>query len=195
VSDSALNQVFIINLGNHSVLPFAGTGVSGTSGDGGLATDAELTDPGALAWHGGNLYIADPGSGNVRMVDGGGDISTVAGNGDVTASGDGGLATGAGIGDVTAIAFDSSGNMFLGTVTADPDLRIRRVDHLTNDISTVALTTTGGYYRDQGGAINAGFFGVNGIAFDGSDNLYFSEGGSDQIGVGGGTIRKIVGPL
>jgi hypothetical protein len=186
--------VFEIDHLSHAVTVFAGTGVSGSTGDGGAALNAELADPGALAWHGGDLYVADPGSGDVRMVDGGGDISTVAGNGDPTASGDGGLASDAGVGYVTGIGFDGDGNMFFCGFTSEPNIRIRRVDHLTSHISTVALSTTGMYYGDKGGALNAGIWMTSGISFDGSNNLYFAEGFL-PAGTGGGTIRKIVGPL
>jgi sugar lactone lactonase YvrE len=192
VSDTQLNEVFEIDMGGN-VTVFAGTGVEGISGDGGPAVDAQLTDPAALAWHDGNLYIAD--SGYVRMVDGDGNISTVAGTGASVYSGDGGLATSAGIGVINTIGFDSNGNMFLGAVTFEPNIRIRRIDHLTGDISTVALSTTGMYYGDKGGAMNAGLWMTRGIVFDNSDNLYFAEGAPGFFGVGGGQIRKIVGPL
>lgn len=60
----------------------AGTGVKGFSGDGGLATAAQLNSPGGLALDSrGNLYIADAANWRVRKVTRDGVISTVAGNG------------------------------------------------------------------------------------------------------------------
>ncbi|HEX9204826.1 MAG TPA: hypothetical protein VF853_02750, partial [Candidatus Deferrimicrobiaceae bacterium] len=51
---------------------FAGTGGAGFSGDGGPATEAQLTDPRAVTVDSrGNAYIADFGNHAVRMVVGG----------------------------------------------------------------------------------------------------------------------------
>lgn len=63
----------------------AGTGQTGSSGDGGPARSAQLSSPGPLAFDGaGNLYIADmngatSGGGRVRRVDTSGQISAFAG--------------------------------------------------------------------------------------------------------------------
>ena len=72
----------------------------GYSGDGGMATNAELSYPNAVAVDGvGNLYIADSGNGIIRKVNPSGIITTVAGNYKYlrsgTYSGDGGAATNA----------------------------------------------------------------------------------------------------
>src|SRR5204863_7754312 len=92
VADSAANTVSVLDRTHGSTYTvFAGTGVSGSDGDGGAAVDAKLTDPSALAWHRGDLYIGDTGTLSVRKVDGVGDISTVAGTGGGSATGDGGL--------------------------------------------------------------------------------------------------------
>ncbi|MGO4880484.1 MAG: hypothetical protein ACLP59_06625 [Bryobacteraceae bacterium] len=58
---------------------FAGTGIAGLSGDGGLATGAQLASPAGLAFDGGgNLYIVDTGNVRIRKVlAGAGTISTV----------------------------------------------------------------------------------------------------------------------
>lgn len=58
----------------------AGTGISGYSGTGGRAIDAELSDPTDLTFNAmGNLYFVD--SGRVRVVRANGVIETVAGDG------------------------------------------------------------------------------------------------------------------
>ena len=59
-----------------------GTGEAGYSGDGGLATAAQLDDPGGIAVDAsGNLYVADWGNERVRRVDPTGLITTIAGTG------------------------------------------------------------------------------------------------------------------
>ena len=61
----------------------AGTGTAGYSGDGGLATHAELSSPQSVAVDpAGNLYIADSSNGRIRKVVSNGVISTyLGGNG------------------------------------------------------------------------------------------------------------------
>jgi YD repeat-containing protein len=74
----------------------AGTGVEGFSGDGGLAIDAQLGFPRALAMApDGNLYIGDDGFNNqrIRLVSPNGIIITVAGTGTEGFSGDNGPPT------------------------------------------------------------------------------------------------------
>src|SRR5690606_11872569 len=89
----------------------AGTGNGGFSGDGGAATDAELSFPRAVALDGaGNLYIADMGNHRVRMVDVDGDITTFAGSGEQGFAGDGGAAVDAAFQYPADLTFDGSGN-------------------------------------------------------------------------------------
>ncbi|MBN1173292.1 MAG: hypothetical protein JXA67_14050 [Micromonosporaceae bacterium] len=60
----------------------AGTGVAGSSGDGGPATQAQLRNPlGIAAASSGAVYLADTGNHTVRMISPEGVISTIAGTG------------------------------------------------------------------------------------------------------------------
>jgi sugar lactone lactonase YvrE len=64
------------------VSTYAGTGMSGSTGDGGPAIQAKLNKPDGLAIDSaGNLYIAEKIGNRVRKVTPGGTISTVAGDG------------------------------------------------------------------------------------------------------------------
>ena len=64
---------------NAVITAFTGNGNAGSTGDGGLATSAELDTPGLLATDAsGNVYIADTGNNRVRKV-ASGLIGTVAG--------------------------------------------------------------------------------------------------------------------
>ncbi len=90
------------------VTTVAGNGTSGYSGDGGPATNAQIS-PEALAVDGaGNLYISD--HSRVRRVSPDGIITTVAGNGNRGYSGDGGPATNAQLSCV-GLGIDTSGNL------------------------------------------------------------------------------------
>jgi RHS repeat-associated protein len=106
----------------------AGNGTKGYSGDGGLATQAQLSLPIGVALDAaGNLYIADHFNTRIRKVDQSGIISTVAGNGDWGLSGDGGPASYAALGILSGVTSDASGNLYISD---------------TNKIRKVALSNT-----------------------------------------------------
>jgi RHS repeat-associated protein len=99
---------------------FAGTGVSGSAGDGGPATAAQLTQPTQLAvGPDGTVYIAEFSaySGNrgsrVRSVGPDGIIRTVAGTGEVAFSGDGGPAVSAALYSPHGVAIGSDRTVFV----------------------------------------------------------------------------------
>jgi sugar lactone lactonase YvrE len=93
ISSHGLNQPLD---GSELVTIFAGTGLLGFSGDGGLATAAKLNGPvGLVSDAAGNIYFTDGVNFRVRKVDTTGTISTVAGTGFGSFSGDGGFATSA----------------------------------------------------------------------------------------------------
>src|SRR5665213_262932 len=79
-------QNVVLKLDPNGVLTLvAGNGTPGFSGDGGLATNAQLKTPLGIAIDGaGSLYIADSGNGRIRKVQNG-VISTIAGGGTQTA--------------------------------------------------------------------------------------------------------------
>jgi sugar lactone lactonase YvrE len=91
----------------------AGNGSSGTTGDNGPATAAQLSSPIAVAVDSaGNLFIAD--GPRIRRVSKDGTISTVAGNdGTCCNSGDGGPATSAQLSTPWDFAAAKNGNVFI----------------------------------------------------------------------------------
>ena len=79
-----------------TITTVAGSGGSGFSGDGGLATNAALNDPHNVVEVGnGAFLIADTYNNRVRRVDADGVITTLAGDGIRGDSGDGGPASAA----------------------------------------------------------------------------------------------------
>jgi sugar lactone lactonase YvrE len=156
----------------------AGTGTPGFSGDGGLATDATLRNPGGLAVDAsGNLYFADSGNHRVRKVSPTGIISTVAGIGQYGFSGDGGPATNARLDTPWGVAVDASGNLYI----ADSyNQRIRRVSP-AGIISTVAGNGAGGFSGDGGLATNANLKFPMWVAVDGSGNLFITDTNNQRI--------------
>jgi sugar lactone lactonase YvrE len=74
------DQVRKVDANSGIISTVAGNSISGFSGDGGLATDAQLNYVDDLAVDdSGNLYIVDYGNQRVRKVDSNGIITTVAG--------------------------------------------------------------------------------------------------------------------
>src|SRR5262249_12650798 len=97
-----------------NITTFAGNGTAGYSGDGGKATDAQLNAPSAVVIDPiGNLFIADSNNRRVRMVSPDGTITTIAGVGSKGYSGDGGLATSAEMGQLSGLAMDEAGNLYV----------------------------------------------------------------------------------
>lgn len=90
----------------------AGTGTSGYTGDGGLATAAKLNVcNGVVSDAQGNLYISDVSNNVIRMVNTSGVITTIAGTGVSGYSGNGGSATLAQLDTPSSITLDTAGNV------------------------------------------------------------------------------------
>ncbi len=116
---------------NGIITTVAGNGTRGYSGDGGVATNAELNYPIGVALDAtGNLFIADTFNNVIRKVGTNGIITTVAGNGYTDwngyggFSGDGGAATNAELWYPSGVALDATGNLFIAD---ESNNRIRKV--------------------------------------------------------------------
>ena len=149
------------------------------AGDGGLATKVQLGVPtGVVAATDGSLYIAEFGSHRVRKVRSNGVIITVAGNGNYGAGGDGGLAVNAQLNGPFSLALDTTGNLYVGDSN---NQRVRRIDVVSGVITTVAGSGSPGTEGDGGSAIKANLYPPNGIAVDGSGNLYIAQPDSSRV--------------
>jgi hypothetical protein len=80
VTDAGTNKVLLEKDGR--VTTVAGTGTKGFGGDGGAATDAELSAPADAVAYRGGVAIADGTNCRIRFVDNAGRIDTIAGSGD-----------------------------------------------------------------------------------------------------------------
>jgi len=180
IADTDNNRIRKVDHATGTITTVAGNGTQGFSGDGGPATSAQLHYPSGVALDtAGNLYIADVGNTRVRKVDHATRrITTFAGNGTVGDSGDGGPATSAQLISPSSLAVDTAGNLYIGDSNTN---RIRKVDHVTATINTVAGNGTYGYSGDGGPATSASLSNPVGVAVDTARNLYISESNSNRV--------------
>ena len=174
IADAINNRVRKVSAATSIITTVAGKGTSGFSGDNGIATDAELSGPSGVALDSyGNLYIADQANNRVREVAGStGIITTVAGNGTAGYSGDSGPATSGELNGPFAVELDTAGNLYIVDVLNNC---VRKVSAATGIITTVAGNGTRGYSGDSGPATHAELALPNGVALDGSGNLYIAD--------------------
>ena len=172
----------------------AGTGVAGTAGVGGPATNAQVVPAGICVDSADNVYIVDPPTNRVLRVDAStGILTLVAGNGTAGSTGDNGPATLASLNAPRGVALDSVGNLFIVEFQGN---RVRRVDAITGIITTFAGTGLSGFSGDGGPAISATLNLPFAIAFDSGGNLYIADMGNArvrQVNPVLGTIQTVAG--
>ena len=194
VATDADGNVYVADSWNHRIRKIdtdgvittvAGMGAPYSGGDGGVATEAQLAFPIAVALDAaGNLYIAEGTSHRIRRVDTEGTITTFAGSGVPGHAGDGGMATLARLGYPAGIAVDPAGAVYI----ADSwNHRIRKVN-TSGVISTVAGTGNRGDRGDGGPALQARLAYPVAVATDTTGNLYVVSFAPDD---GNHRVRKI----
>jgi uncharacterized protein (TIGR03437 family) len=160
-----------------NIRTIAGNGSPMFSGDGGPATAAGLNHPRGLAVDAsGNVYISDVDNHRIRRVSPSGVISTVAGNGVPGDSGDGGLAVNASLSDVTGLALDGAGNLYIA------DAGNRRIRKVTTNgiITTIAGTGIQGFSGDGGPATVAQLNRPTSVLFW-AGSLYIADSSNQRI--------------
>ncbi|MBE2288998.1 MAG: T9SS type A sorting domain-containing protein [Chitinophagaceae bacterium] len=185
ICDGVNNRIRKVDLSTGIISTIVGTGIGGNGGDGGAATSAELNGPvGICTDKDGNIFIADWRNKKVRVVKSlTNEITTFAGTGGGGFSGDGGPANNATIDGPEQVFADTNGNILI----ADQyNHRIRKVDRVTQIITTIAGNGTAGYSGDGGLAVNAKLNQPTGLFVDKQNNIYVAE-------YGNGTVRKIDG--
>lgn len=152
----------------------AGTGTAGYSGDGGLATQAQLRTPNSVAVDaGGNVYVLDSGNNRVRRIDPAGVITTYVGNGARGFSGDGGPATQASFnagGQLGGLAVDSRGILYV------VDFGNQRIRQIGLDGRVVTVVGGGSQTPSEGAQATQVRSIFDSVAVDSQDRLMFTEG-------------------
>lgn len=188
-------SLFIADTGSHRVRrvdrsgkisTYAGTGATGSAGDGGPATQARLDQPvGVAIGPAGAIYVSDLASNLVRRVDEAGTITTYAGTGEPGYEGDGGPAVSALLDAPGALAVDLEGNLYLADTLND---RIRRVD-ASGNITTYAGTGVRGFAGDGGQAVDSHLSLALGprseigsaLAADVQGDLFIADTGNERV--------------
>jgi streptogramin lyase len=160
-----------------------GNGVPGYSGDGNMATAAQLFQPSSIAVdNSGNSYIVDNGNDNIRKVSASGIITTIAG--DFHRKGlpgiedvrpcythDGGPATGTIVWKPQGIAADHSGNIYFIEVCGG----VRKID-ADGTITTIASNRRlANYNVDSDLAANAMRYEPRKMVIDKDENIYYAD--------------------
>ena len=182
IADSNNYRIRVVSTTGGIITTFAGTGTSGSDGDGGLAISAQLKYPYGIAVDtSGTVYISENSMSyqKIRKVSGGGIITTYAGTGTSGSSGDGGAATSATLSYCTGLAVDASFNLYIADAMNN---EIRLVTYATG----IIITFAGGYsnygsFHDGGPATNGVLMAPWGVAVDSSGNVYIADSGNNLV--------------
>jgi len=181
IADTEDNVIRRIDAATGVITRFAGNGQAGATGPGGPATQVRLDAPQAVAVNAeGDVFIADTNNNRVDEVLPNGHIVSFAGDGKPGYQGDDGAATKAELTMPTGVAVDSAGNVYIADAGNNV---IRRVDAKTGMITTVAGDFAadqangglGGFSGDGGPATSAQLYDPEGVALDGSGDLFIAD--------------------
>ena len=180
IADTHNNRVRLWNASTGIIATIVGTGTAGFSGDGGAGTSASLATPyGVAVDMAGNVYIADLGSGRVRLLTKStGNITTIVGSGGSAAfSGDGGAGTSAALTPV-GVAVDAARNVYI----VDGNSRVRLWNRSVDIITTIAGNGGSAVFSGDGGAgTSAALSNPYGVAVDSAGNAYIADTDSNRV--------------
>ena len=195
VTDAHKDSIRKIASATGIITRYAGNGTEAFAGDGGPATAACLAVPHAARFdRAGHLYIADTHNHRVRRVDGvTGVITTIAGTGTEGFSADGTPAAEAQLNTPLSVDIDAAGNIYI----ADTDnLRFRRIDAITGEISTVAGCGEMGPIEDGAPALEVKFARPRDVLVGEEGKLYLVDGDNAsvcQVDFATGLIHRVAG--
>ncbi len=178
IADKVNHRIRKIN-SSGIITTVVGNGTQGYSGDGGLATAAEINLPLDVEFDGlGNMFVLDTYNQRIRKINSSGIITTIAGNGIYGFSGDGGSATLAQINHPSGLVIDQSNNIYFCDML---NHRLRKINSL-GIITTFAGTGVAGFSGDGGLPTSAQISAVDGdLAIDGLGNIYFPDGMNNRV--------------
>jgi streptogramin lyase len=198
VSVDGSGNVYVADSGNNLVRKITPTGevttLAGMPGSAGTAdgtgTVARFNWPEGVAVDGtGDVYVADTGNNTIRKVTPSGVVTTLAGTAGLLGSADG-TGAAAQFTHPEGVAVDGSGNVFVADAY---NSTIRKITP-TGVVTTLAGTAGLSGSADGTGAA-ARFFLPQGVAVDGSGNVYVADSNSQAIRkiTPAGVVRTLAG--
>ncbi|AYA38920.1 hypothetical protein D3Y59_11950 [Hymenobacter oligotrophus] len=179
VADSENNRIRKIVVATGEVTTLAGNGNAGAVN--GTGTAAEFYLPRGIAYHNGNLYVAEYGAHRIRRIAAAtGVVTSYAGSTNASLGSTDGLGSLARFDSPTALACDASGTLYVADLGNN---RIRKITGATTGVVTTLAGSSQGMTDGTGTA--AQFSGPIGVACDASGNVYVADAGNHRI-------RKIV---
>ncbi|MBE2290489.1 MAG: T9SS type A sorting domain-containing protein, partial [Chitinophagaceae bacterium] len=151
----------------------AGTGLSGSTGDGGPALTATFTNPFSISVEpGGGIYVSDQSAGRIRYISTGGIITTIAGGG--SSYSDGGPATASSLSSPGLVRVSSSGDIYVLVSS-----KVRKISG--GIITTAAGNGSFGFSGDGGPASAAQLYSPRGIALNPAGELIIADYSNSRI--------------
>jgi protein gp37 len=207
IADTVNSVIREVTASTGDIATVAGDGTAGYSGDGGIATSAELDSPSNIFVDvAGDIFIADTDNFVIReVVASTGDIQTNIGNNTLAYSGDGGSADNAELNAPGGVAIDGSGNFYIADSansviravnTGTTQITIAGVAIQPGDIQTVAGKGIAGYSGDGGAATSAELDSPEGVFVDSSGNIFIADTNNSvirEVAGSSGTITTVAG--
>lgn len=179
IADDGNRRIRYVNSATRIIFSYAGNGSPFTSGDGGPAVNSVFGSITSIVTdENKNIFVSDGRGNAVRRIDAlTSTITTVVG-GVAGFRGDGGPATAAHLSSPQTLVMDPSGNMF---ITDTNNQRVRRVDKVTQAITTIAGTGVAGYNGDAISSIQATLNQPKALALDSDGALYVGDTNNFRI--------------
>ncbi|NND34485.1 MAG: hypothetical protein HKN76_18005 [Saprospiraceae bacterium] len=195
IADMSNHVIRKVNFDRNEISTVAGTGHEGFSGDGGLASLAQLRQPHSIQFDPqGHLYIADVGNNRIRLVNmATGMISTFAGTGAADNTIEGSSINDIALNGPRSIDFDRDGDLWLVLRNAN---QVWRFDMINRTVHHIAGNGIKGFTGNGGDARLASLSGPKGITIAPSGLVYIADTESHTIRMinpDSGTIYQVVG--
>ena len=177
-------NLYVADSVNHTIRKVTPTGMvstlAGLAGRAGYAdgvgTNAQFNDPRSVAVDAtGNVYVAEEGNDDIRMITPDGTVTTFAGSAGNPGSADG-TGTDAQFSNPRGVAVDTAGNVFVA------DWGNHTVRKITTDGTVTTLAGLAGKSGSKDGTNSvARFYNPRGVATDAAGNVYVADYNNDLI--------------